>query len=161
MKATFVTALLAMGLVALSSCTGMSSLNSAPRATLGSVANVYAGTVISARTVEVEASATDKNIGTGIGAVVGAASGSLLGRGKGQIVSTAGFGLAGALAGRAIGSQVGKITAQELMIRLDGSNMVKRVTQPIYEQVGAIGVGVHGLLEESAAGSKFLPDGMQ
>lgn len=160
MKASLTIAALAIGMLALPACNNMSSLNSAPASTLGSVANVYSGTVVAARTVQVDASSTDKNLGTGIGAVVGAGAGSLLGRGKGQLVSAAGFGLAGALAGRAIGKEAGKVTAQELTIRLDGSNVSKRVTQPIYEQIGAIGVGVHGTLEEGSSGSKFVPDGM-
>lgn len=159
MKATAITAALAMGMFLLPSCSDMSSLNSAPASTMGSVAEVMYGTVVAARTVQVDATSSDKNLGTGLGAVIGAASGSLLGRGKGQIVSAAGFGVLGAAAGRAIGKEAGKTTAQELTIRIDGSKKEYRVTQPIYSQVGAIGVGTHGTLERGASGSKFLPDG--
>ena len=160
MKATVITAAMLVGLVALPSCSDMASLSSAPSSTMGSVAQVVPGTVVSARMVQVDASSTDKSLGTGFGAVIGAGAGSLLGRGKGQLVSTLGFGTVGALAGRAIGKEAGKTTAQELIIRADGSKAQYRVTQPIYQQIGAILEGTHGNLEIGGSGSKFVPDGM-
>ena len=160
MKATVITAALLMGLAALPSCSDMSSLSSAPSSSMGTVAQVVPGTVISARTVQVDASSSDKNLGTGFGAAIGAGAGSLLGRGKGQLVSTVGFGVLGAAAGRALGKEAGKTTAQELVIRADGSKAQYRVTQPIYQQLGAIVEGTHGNLEIGSSGSKFVPDGM-
>lgn len=159
MKATLMTALLAAGLLILPSCSDMTSLNSISADSVGSSAEVIAGTVVSARVVDVDASSSDKNLGTMLGTAVGAGAGSLLGRGKGQIVSTVGFGVVGALAGRGAGKALGKTKGQELVIKADGSGKQYRVTQPIYSQIGAIPVGTHGNLELGVSGSKFLPDG--
>lgn len=159
MKFAAYTAILAMGLFALPSCSNMSSLNSASSNSVGTVAQIVPGTVISARTVEVDASSTDKSLGTGVGAALGAGAGSLLGRGKGQIVSTVGFGVLGALTGRGVGKSAGKVTGQELVIKADKTNQQYRVVQPVYSEVGAIGTGVHGNLQIGSTDSKFLPDG--
>lgn len=160
MKATAFALALAMGVALLPSCADMTSLSSTSSNTVGTVAQVIPGTVVSARTVEVDASSSDKSLGTGIGAALGAGSGSLLGRGKGQIVSTVGFGVLGSLVGRGIGKEAGKITGQELTIKPDKGSQQYRVTQPIYKELGAIPVGTHGSLEYSSTGSKFVPDGM-
>lgn len=157
-KNTFI-ALVAAGVLGLSSCSDMTSLNSTSASSVGTVAVVVPGTVVSARTVEVEASSADKNLGTAVGAALGAGSGSLLGRGKGQIVSTVGFGIVGALAGRSVGAAVGKTKGQELVIRSDKDRQQYRVIQPIYSQIGAIPVGTHGNLQYGNGNSKFLPDG--
>lgn len=137
----------------------MTSLNSVSANSVGSSAEVIAGTVVSARVVDVDASSSDKNLGTMLGTAVGAGAGSLLGRGKGQIASAVGFGVVGALAGRSAGNALGKTKGQELVIKADVSGKQYRVTQPIYSQIGAIPVGTHGNLELGAGGSKFLPDG--
>ncbi len=157
-KNTFI-ALVVAGVLGLSSCSDMTSLNSTSASSVGTVAVVVPGTVVSARTVEVEASSADKNLGTAVGAALGAGSGSLLGRGKGQIVSTVGFGIVGALAGRSVGAAVGKTKGQELVIRSDKDRQQYRVIQPIYSQIGAIPVGTHGNLQYGNGNSKFLPDG--
>lgn len=158
MKATAITLILSMGLLLVPSCANMTSVDSVPASSLGSSARVLRGTVVSARSVQVQASSEDKNLGTGLGAALGAGAGSLLGRGKGQLVSTVGFGVLGAMAGRAAGSQLGKISGQELIIRVDGSRKEHRVTQPVYKQYGVIPVGTHGTLELGSGTSKFLPD---
>lgn len=159
MKATVYTLALAMGLALMPSCSDMTSLNTVSANSVGTVAQLIPGTVTAARTVQIDASSTDKNLGTGFGAAIGAGAGSLLGRGKGQLVSTVGFGVAGAALGRAIGKQAGKTAGQQLTIQVDGSKQIFTVTQPIYEQIGAIPVGTHGNLQYGSAGSKFLPDG--
>ncbi len=159
MKKTYCVALLAAGVLGVTSCSEMASLDSLPADSLGTVAQVIPGTVVSARTVQVEASASDKNLGMGVGTALGAGAGSLLGRGKGQIVSAVGFGVVGALAGRAAGAAAGKTKGQELVIAADGDKQQYRVTQPIYSQIGAIPVGTHGNLQYGGNGSKFLPDG--
>lgn len=158
MKATVYTALLALGLITIPSCNDMASLNTASAASVGSVAQLIPGTVVSARAVQIDASSSAKSLGTGFGAAVGAGAGSLLGRGKGQLVSTVGFGILGAAAGRALAGQVDKTAGQELVIRADGSNAQYRVIQPVYSQIGAIPVGTHGNLQYGSE-SKFLPDG--
>lgn len=159
MKATAYIAALTMGFM-LFSCANMNSINSTAPRTLGTVREDIPGTVVAARTVQVEATDADRNFATGMGAVIGAGSGALLGRGKGQLVSSMGFGVLGAGVGRLIGNELGKIPAQELTIRPDGSKSTLTVTQPIFAELGAIPVGTHGTLQRGATGSKFLPDGI-
>ena len=159
MKKTYIIALLAAGLLGFSSCSDMASLNSMSADSLGTAAQVIPGTVVSARTVQVEASSEDKNLGMGLGTALGAGAGSLLGRGKGQIVSAVGFGVVGALAGRGVAASMGKTKGQELVVRADADKKQYRVIQPIYSQIGAIPVGTHGHLQYADKGSKFLPDG--
>lgn len=143
----------------MTSCSDMTSLSTVSADSLGAVAQVIPGTVVSARTVEVSASSSDKNLGMGLGTALGAGAGSLLGRGKGQIVSAVGFGVVGALAGRGVGAAAGKTKGQELVIAADGNKQQYRVIQPIYSQIGAIPVGTHGNLQYGGSSSKFLPDG--
>lgn len=148
-----------MGLFALPSCSNMSSLDSVSSASVGKATQVVPATVIAARSVTVQATDTDKNIGTGVGAAVGVGAGQLLGGGKGRVASAVGFGLLGALLGREVGSQAGKKAGQQLTVKLDGSKKRYSVTQPVYKEVGLITVGTHGSLYIGASDSKFLPDG--
>ena len=160
MKATAFALAIALGISLLPSCSDMASLTSVSHSSVGTVSQVISGTVVSARTVQIDASSTDKNLGTGIGAALGAGAGSLLGGGRANNVSTVGFGVLGAVIGRGIGKEAGKVYGQELTIQADGKGGQQFVvTQPIYEQVGAIPVGVHGKLQYGSTGSKFLPDG--
>lgn len=158
MKATAIIAAIAMSVALLPSCANMASFNSTSATSVGTVAQLIPGTVVSARSVTIEATASDKNVGTGLGAAIGAGSGSLLGRGKGQTVSTVGGGVVGAVVGRTLASQAAKTAGQELVIQADGTQTQYRVTQPVYEQFGAITVGTHGNLEYGST-SKFVPDG--
>lgn len=149
---------LAMGLALTPACTDLTNLNSVSPNSVGAVSQLIPGTVVAARTVQIEADSTQKNLGTGFGAALGAGAGSLLGRGKGNVVSTVGFGIAGAALGRAVGNQVGKRAGQQLTIQADRTGKQYTVTQPIYQQIGAIPVGTHGNLQYGSV-SKFLPDG--
>lgn len=160
MKKSIITSLLALSLVLVPSCANLGTLSQVNANEIGSVAQVISGTVVSARTVRADASSSDKNLGTGLGAAIGAGSGALLGGGTGKVVSTVGFGVLGAMAGRGIAKYANKSDAQELVIQADGSKAQYRVTQPIYQEIGAIPVGAHGTLQYGGAGSKFIPDGM-
>lgn len=155
MKAIAFTTALALGMVLLPSCNNMATLNRVSPNSVGVAAQVIPGTVIDARSVQIDATDSDKNLGTGLGAAIGAGAGSLLGRGKGQFVSTVGFGVVGAIAGRAAGRAAGTLAGQKLTIQADGSRKTYVITQAIYQEVGAIPVGTHGNLQ----GNKFLPDG--
>lgn len=159
MKATTLFLALAVGLAVLPACTNMESLDSVSSANIGKASRVVPATVVSARSVTVQATDTDKNLGTGVGAAVGAGAGQLLGGGKGRAAATVGFALLGALVGREVGAQAGKKPAQQLTVKLDGSKKHYSVTQPVYREVGVIPVGAHGLLYISDSDSKFLPDG--
>lgn len=160
MKTTATALLLVLGAALLPSCANYANLNKVSANEVGSVAQVVPGTVVSARSIRIDASSSDKMLGTGLGAAVGAGAGSLLGRGKGQLVSAIGFGALGAAAGRGVGKYANEADGQELVIRADGSKQTYRVNQPVYEGVGPIPVGTHGNLQLGSAGSKFLPDGI-
>ena len=160
MKATAFILTLALGMALLPSCSDMSSLDSVSPYSVGTVSQLIPGTVIAARNVQIEATNSDKSLGTGFGTAIGAGAGSLLGGGRAALVSTVGFGVVGAALGRAIGSSAGKTSGQQLTIQADGNDGKQyTVTQPIFEQIGAIPVGVHGNLQCGSTGSKFLPDG--
>ena len=157
MKKTYIIisglALLALGM---SSCANIKDYAMAPNAEVGSVGQSLTGTVISANTLRAEADSTSKNMGTGLGAVIGAGAGALLGGGTGQIVSSAGFGALGAIAGREIGKAVSESTVQRLVIQTE-KNGNYTITQPIYAQFGEIQVGTTGVLTIRAQHSTFEP----
>lgn len=119
---------------------------------------VYPATVISATNTNINTSSTAKNLGTGVGAALGAGAGSLLGGGTGRVVSTVGFGVAGALAGRYLTDSMGNTKGQTLTVQVDGSKECFSVTQPVYKQFGYIPVGTHGMFH-FGGDAKFVPDG--
>lgn len=159
MKKTLITGVLALSVLLVPSCANLANLDRVANNEVGSVAQVIPGTVVSARTVRIDASSSDKNLGTALGTAIGAGSGALLGKGKGQIVSAVGFGALGALAGRGVSKYANQADGQELVIQADKGGAQYRVTQPVYEQMGIIPVGTHGNLQYGGSGSKFLPDG--
>lgn len=159
MKKTLITGVLALSVLLVPSCANLANLDRVANNEVGSVAQVIPGTVVSARTVRIDASSSDKNLGTALGTAIGAGSGALLGKGKGQIVSAVGFGALGALAGRGVSKYANQADGQELVIQADKGGAQYRVTQPVYEQMGVIPVGTHGNLQYGGSGSKFLPDG--
>lgn len=159
MKKTLITGVLALSVLLVPSCANLANLDRVAYNEVGSVAQVIPGTVVSARTVRIDASSSDKNLGTALGTAIGAGSGALLGKGKGQIVSAVGFGALGALAGRGVSKYANQADGQELVIQADKGGAQYRVTQPVYEQMGIIPVGTHGNLQYGGSGSKFLPDG--
>lgn len=150
---------LVAGAMALTSCDTMNNLNYASHNSVGVATRSVGATVVGARDVTIDSSDSSRNLGTGLGAALGAGAGSLLGGGKGQLVSTVGFGIAGALAGRAIGD-ANTTRGQALTVKVDGSKEQYTVTQPIYKQIGRIPVGCHGRFEMGGSQSRFIPDGM-
>lgn len=158
MKASLITTALLLGLALLPSCENLSSLSTASPSSIGALTQLIPGTVVAATPITFEANNTDKSLGTNIGATVGATGGSLIGRGKGRVVATAGLGIAGAVIGRTIAAGANKIAGQELTIEADNTKVLYKVRQPVYEELGAITVGTHGNLEYGSS-SRFLPDG--
>ena len=153
------TAIVASSLM-LASCSSMGSLSSV-RANQANVASQsFPATVVSAYDTKIETSSTSKNLGTGIGAVLGAGAGQLLGGGSGRVVSALGFGAAGALAGRYLTDSMGNTVGQTLTVQVDGSRTMYTVTQPVYEEIGRIPVGAHGIFHLGGNNSRFVPDGM-
>lgn len=153
------TLLLAAGLLAVPSCTGLGSLNTVSSSAVGGVGEVITGTVIAARNVTIDTDSSTKNMGTLIGAAVGAGAGQMLGGGSGRVVSTVGFGALGALAGRGAAKYGDQTQGQVLTVQADKGGRTYNVTQPVYDGVGYIPVGTHGTLQLSGGG-KFLPDGV-
>ena len=149
-------ALLSAGL--LSSCATMGDFGSATSANMGVPTQVLPATVVSVEEVTQETSSTAKNIGTAIGGLVGAGAGQLLGKGQGRIVSTAGLGAAGALAGRYLIDAMGRTKAQRITVRVDATGGNYTFVQPIYKQHGAIAPGTHGMYYHGN-NAHFVPDG--
>ena len=153
MKKSIIALVMAVGALAVPSCTNLGSLNRVSANQVGAVGEVVSGTVVNARNVTIDTDSSTKNMGTVLGAAVGAGAGQLLGGGSGRVVSTVGFGALGAMAGRGV-AKYGDQT------RADGKNgRTYTVTQPVYEEIGYIPVGTHGTLQ-LGGGGKFLPDGM-
>ncbi|MFI3243378.1 MAG: hypothetical protein R3Y56_03900 [Akkermansia sp.] len=151
--------ILAASALGLSSCNNLADYYSAPALAAGTIGEAIPGTVVSERSIMLDASSTSKNLGTLAGAAVGAGAGSLLGGGSGNVVSTVGFGVVGAAAGRAIGKYADQTPGQVLSVKSDKTGRTFNVTQPIYRQFGAIPVGTHGTLTVSNNNSVFAPDG--
>lgn len=142
-----------------SSCTSMVSGNSVAANKVGYGAQAFPATVVAAKNVKIETSSTAKNVGTGVGAVLGAGAGQMLGGGSGRIVSAAGFGVLGALTGRYLTDAAGNTQGQSITVRIDGTNQLYSVVQPVSESVGYIPVGAHGLYYHGTNNSRFEPDG--
>ena len=155
-----VCALVACSAMLVTSCSTMVDGNTISANKVGYGAQAFPATVVAAKNVNIETSSTARNIGTGVGAVLGAASGSLLGGGTGQIVSAAGFGVAGALAGRYLTDSMGNTKGQTITVQIDGTNQLYSVTQPVTQQYGYIPVGAHGMYYHGTNNCRFEPDGM-
>ncbi len=142
------------------SCSTMVNGNKVSANKVGYGAQAFPATVVAAKNVTIETSSSAKNIGTGVGAVLGAGAGQMLGGGSGRIVSAAGFGVLGALAGRYITDAAGNTMGQSITVKIDGTNQLYSVVQPVSEQVGYIPVGAHGMYYHGTNNCRFEPDGM-
>ena len=157
MKKTVV--LLLAAALGLSSCAWDSSYASVSSNKIGVTQQVLPATVISAYEVKGETSSTAKNLGTGIGAVLGAGAGQMLGGGSGRIVSAAGFGVAGALAGRYLTDSMGNTRCQRVTVKVDGKNgPTYSFVQPVYKEFGPLSPGMHGNYHHGSD-AHFTPDG--
>ena len=153
------TLLLMVAAMGLSSCAWNSSYNSVPANQVGVPQQVLPATVISAYEVKGETSSTAKNIGTVVGAAVGAGAGQMLGGGSGRVASTVGFGVVGALAGRALTDSMGNTRCQRVTVTVDGQNgPTYSFVQPVYEQFGPLSPGMHGMYHHGC-NAHFVPDG--
>ena len=159
MKKSIIALVMAVGALAVPSCTNLGSLNRVSANQVGAVGEVVSGTVVNARNVTIDTDSSTKNMGTLLGAAVGAGAGQMLGGGSGRVVSTVGFGALGALAGRGVAKYGDQTQGQVLTVKADKGGKTYNVTQPVYEGVGYIPVGTHGTLQLSGGG-KFLPDGV-
>lgn len=140
-------------------CAGMGDLNTVSSAQVGVPQQAFSATVVTVRDVTQESSSTTRNVGTMIGAGIGLGGGQLLGKGKGRTASTIGMAAAGALAGRYLADSMGRTKCQEITVAVDDSGAYYTFIQPIYKQIGAISVGMHGVYYHGT-GAHFVPDGM-
>ena len=151
--------LLLAAALGLSSCAWDSSYGSVASNKIGVTQQVLPATVVSAYEVKGETSSTAKNLGTGIGAVLGAGAGQMLGGGSGRIVSAAGFGVAGALAGRYLTDAMGNTRCQRVTVKVDGKNgPTYSFVQPVYKEFGPLSPGMHGSYHHGSD-AHFTPDG--
>ena len=153
------TLLLVAAALGLSSCAWDSSYGSVSANKIGVTQQVLPATVISAYEVKGETSSTAKNVGTVAGGVLGAGLGQLLGGGSGRIVSAAGFGVAGALAGRYLTDAMGNTRCQRVTVKVDGKNgPTYSFVQPVYKEFGPLSSGMHGNYHHGSD-AHFTPDG--
>ncbi|MCC8021059.1 MAG: glycine zipper 2TM domain-containing protein [Akkermansiaceae bacterium] len=143
------------------SCNNLNRYDRVNANQVGTVTEDLPATVTAVEACTIETSSSTRNLGTVIGAAVGAGSGSLLGRGKGRAVSTVGFGLVGALAGRAITDAAGNEKGQRITVTTETKPArTYTVTQPVYKNYGEIYVNQHGVLRLGGNNtSAFIPDG--
>lgn len=160
MKTHYIMMAVAATSLMLASCESMGSLSSVRNNQANVATQSFPATVVSAYDTKIETSSTSKNLGTGIGAVLGAGAGQLLGGGSGRVVSALGFGAAGALAGRYMTDAMGNTMGQTITVKIDNSKQMYTVTQPVYEEIGRIPVGAHGMFHFGGNNSRFVPDGM-
>ena len=151
--------LLLAAALGLSSCAWDSSYGSVSSNKIGVTQQVLPATVVSAYDVKGETSSTAKNVGTVAGGVLGAGLGQMLGGGSGRIVSAAGFGVAGALAGRYLTDSMGNTRCQRVTVKGDGKNgPTYSFVQPVYKEFGPLSPGMHGSYHHGSD-AHFTPDG--
>lgn len=91
----------------------------------GRVQQVYYGTLISARSVQIQAGDENNIMGALTGGVLGGMVGNTMGGGSGRRLTTTSGTIAGGLTGQAVQARMNRIQGIELEIRLDsGSNIV-------------------------------------
>lgn len=155
-KSLCIAAVAAVSMV-LTSCESMGTLGRVNSNQANVASATYPATVVSVTNTTIDTSSTARNLGTLVGAAIGGGSGQLLGSGSGRVVSTVGFAAAGALAGRYITDAAGRTAGQTITVQVDGSKQMYTVTQPVYEEVGYISVGMRGLFHFGGNNSRFVP----
>lgn len=137
----------------------MGDYNTVKASQVGVAQQAVPATVTAVSAVTQETSDTARNMGTIIGAGIGMGAGQLIGRGKGRVMATAGMAAAGALAGRYVTDAMGRTKCQRVTVTVDATGEMFTFVQPIYKQIGALSVGVHGIYYHGTD-AHFVPDGM-
>ena len=127
MKKVYMFVLTIVSTLILGGCTSQGLPTVEPSATQ-QVATTDVGTVQSIHYVAVK----DNGVGALIGAATGAVLGNMVGKGHGRDLATLGGGLAGAY----VGSQVAQANAQELTVRLNSGKQVVVIAKGTQFQVG-------------------------
>jgi len=122
--------LLAVGIIAIifSGCTKMYNSNEVSLSDVNRVYTYKSGVVTKVRGVVIR----DDGSGTMIGAVTGTVLGSLVGKGKGNVLAT----LAGGLTGFYVGNELGKANGKELYIQLDDGREIVTIVKGVDINVG-------------------------
>ncbi len=138
----------------------MEDYNTVKASQVGVAQQAIPATVTAVSAVTQETSDTARNMGTIIGTGVGLGTGQLIGRGKGRIAASVGMAAAGALAGRYLTDAMGRTKCQRVTVTVDTTGEMFTFVQPIYKQIGALSVGVHGTYYHGTSNAHFVPDGM-
>lgn len=93
-------------------------------ATVGEASRTFKGTIVSVRTVQVGPDKLENNlVGAGIGGVTGGVLGNQFGKGKGNLATTAGGAILGALAGSYAEKELKTQDAFEYVVQLQNGEM--------------------------------------
>ncbi|WP_275014998.1 glycine zipper 2TM domain-containing protein [Klebsiella variicola] len=113
-------------ILGISGCTNTSHLSgdvhSASAA--GRVQQVFYGTLVSVRPVQIQGGDENNALGAVAGGVIGGIAGSTVGGGSGRRLSTATGAVAGGLAGQGVQSHMNLVQGVELEIRLDDGRTI-------------------------------------
>ncbi|MEP8549665.1 outer membrane lipoprotein [Enterobacter mori] len=115
--------IIALGLVG---CTNTSNLSGDVHSasTAGRVQQVYYGTLVHVRAVQIQAGDENNAMGAVAGGVLGGLAGSTVGGGSGRRLSTAAGAVAGGMAGQGVQGRMNLVQGVELEIRLDDGRML-------------------------------------
>ena len=93
---------------------------------VGEASQTYPGVIVSVQEVAVEGSDRLEENSTGVlaGGLLGAGAGSMVGKGKGNFLTTAGGAVAGAIAGSFVEKKLKEQTAFEYVVQLDSGSYV-------------------------------------
>lgn len=90
----------------------------------GRVQQVYYGTLISARAVQIQSGDENNTMGFLTGGVLGGMTGNTMGGGSGRRLTTASGAIAGGLTGQTAQARMNRVQGIELEIRLDSGNNI-------------------------------------
>lgn len=110
----------------LAGCTNTSNLSGDVHSasTAGRVQQVYYGTLVHVRAVQIQAGDENNALGAVAGGVLGGLAGSTVGGGSGRRLTTATGAVAGGMAGQGIQGRMNLVQGVELEIRLDDGRML-------------------------------------
>jgi outer membrane lipoprotein SlyB len=92
--------------------------------TAGRVQQVFYGTLVSVRAVQIQAGDENNTVGAVAGGVIGGLAGNSVGGGTGRRLTTATGAVAGGLAGQGIQGRMNLVQGVELEIRLDDGRVL-------------------------------------
>ncbi|WP_434126536.1 glycine zipper 2TM domain-containing protein [Klebsiella quasipneumoniae] len=117
---------MAIVLLGLAGCTNTSHLSGDVHSasTAGRVQQVFYGTLVSVRAVQIQAGDENNALGALAGGVIGGLAGNTVGGGSGRRLTTATGTVAGGLVGQGVQGRMNLVQGVELEIRLDDGRML-------------------------------------